>query len=228
MGNSSKTSGKHTGQKGIGFKSVFAVASKVHVRSDPYSFSFTPEQVDSNRGLSLVMPSNEESEALTDEQGTRLILYLDSEYRKQRVSELHDLDSYILLFLKSIRKLVIHIETRESTEEILYVRQDDGVSRTITKTTTRKGSTRSTVRRYIIKSRNVWDLPTQADGPQASTGRVELAFRVGSDGKPSTSPYQHRAYACLPVEMYEFKVSRMVSSSNACSLRGLTYGATYR
>ncbi|KAK5079865.1 hypothetical protein LTR70_002210 [Exophiala xenobiotica] len=205
MGNSSKISGKHTGQKGIGFKSVFTVAWKVHVRSDPYSFSFTPEQVGSNRGLSLVMPSNEESPELTDEQGTRLILYLNSQHREQRMSELRGLDSYVLLFLKSIRKLVIHIETRESTRETLYVRQDDGVSRKITKTTTRKGSTQSVVRRYIIKSRNVRDLPTQADGPQASTGCVELAFRIGSDGKPSTSPYQHRAYACLPVEMYKFQ-----------------------
>lgn len=210
MGSSSKTTGEHTGQKGIGFKSVFASAWKVDVRSDPYSFSFTPKETGNRRGLSLVLPTNEESRRLTSDEGSRLTLHLNSQTFKERTSEFHDLESSIMLFLKVLRRIKINIDTSHATKEILYVREDHETTRIIKKITTMKGIKRSEVSEYIIRSRHVRDLPVQQDGPQASSCRVELAFRIESNGKTSAMTRQHRAYACLPIENFDFKVSNSI------------------
>jgi len=51
-GESTKTfSQGYIGEKGIGFKSVFKVARKVHVQSGPFSFSFKYQHGEEKMGL---------------------------------------------------------------------------------------------------------------------------------------------------------------------------------
>lgn len=230
MSNSSKKSGKHTGHKGIGFKSVFVVASKVYIRSDPYSFSFTPERVGDERGISLVIPENEESERLTDREGTRLELNLDPQDIEQRIDELRNLSSSHLLFLKNIRKIVVQIDTRDTEEEIVFVRHDDEVSRVIKQTITNGDSPKENVtRRYLIKCREIDDLPVQVNGPQASTHHVELAFRVDSSLAPLIEKhYKGHVYACLPVKQYDFGVGHSPLLTSPYILRSVFYDALLR
>ncbi|ROV88550.1 hypothetical protein VMCG_10385 [Cytospora schulzeri] len=55
VGKSSKTGAQgYIGEKGIGFKSVFMVAWKVHIQSGPFSFSFTHRPGDS--GIGMITP----------------------------------------------------------------------------------------------------------------------------------------------------------------------------
>ncbi|KAJ5655957.1 hypothetical protein N7507_007907 [Penicillium longicatenatum] len=51
-----RQAGGYVGHKGIGFKSVFKVAHKVHVQSGPFCFSLEHKEGDS--GLGMVTPSN--------------------------------------------------------------------------------------------------------------------------------------------------------------------------
>ena len=56
---STKTNAQgYIGEKGIGFKSVFKVASKVHIQSKPFSFAFQHKFGDS--GLGMVTPYERE------------------------------------------------------------------------------------------------------------------------------------------------------------------------
>ncbi|KAK8912646.1 hypothetical protein VCV18_012325 [Metarhizium anisopliae] len=56
-GRSSKTPGRgYTGEKGIGFKSVFKLAERAHIRSPPYYF-----QLDQTRELGMITPIWDES-----------------------------------------------------------------------------------------------------------------------------------------------------------------------
>ena len=55
-GRSSKQPGQgYTGEKGIGFKSVFKLANRVHIRSPPYYF-----QLDQTRQLGMITPQWDE------------------------------------------------------------------------------------------------------------------------------------------------------------------------
>lgn len=60
-GDSTKTAAEgYIGEKGIGFKSVFKVAKKVHIQSEPYSFSFEHTRDSSDDGLGMVTPLDED------------------------------------------------------------------------------------------------------------------------------------------------------------------------
>jgi hypothetical protein len=73
-----KTSGaqQYIGEKGIGFKSVFMVASKVHIQSGPFSFFF--EHQPGARGMGLVTPVWEPAKVALQDPLTRITLtFLD-------------------------------------------------------------------------------------------------------------------------------------------------------
>lgn len=61
-----------TGEKGFGFKSVFGIASKAHIQSGLWSFSFRHERDED--GIGMVSPSWEQSSPLSDGVRTRFIL----------------------------------------------------------------------------------------------------------------------------------------------------------
>ena len=64
----------YIGEKGIGFKSVFEVASKVHVQLGPFSFSF--HHMYGDNGLGMVTPQNEDHDFLPEDVRTWFALHL--------------------------------------------------------------------------------------------------------------------------------------------------------
>ncbi|KAK2058584.1 hypothetical protein LY76DRAFT_635844, partial [Colletotrichum caudatum] len=65
VGESCKTGAQgYIGEKGIGFKSIFMVAWKVHIQSEAFSFSFRHKKGDS--GIGMVVPVWEETDEVLE------------------------------------------------------------------------------------------------------------------------------------------------------------------
>ncbi|KAJ6590013.1 hypothetical protein DFH09DRAFT_1074494 [Mycena vulgaris] len=96
----------YIGEKGIGFKSVFKVADKVFISSDPYKFSF-----DKHAELGMITPSWEE-DCPGRRNWTQFTLQLsDTIDKKELESYLSDIDPTLLLFLRKLRSLHIDLGT---------------------------------------------------------------------------------------------------------------------
>lgn len=119
--------GERIGEKGIGFKSVFAVASLVWINSGHYSFQFT------DKGLGMIAPHwaclPAPEQALAGQ--TTILLELRSgdgaeERSKALVSRLKSLDPRLLLFLKRLKMIKIKIDDDGSSEDMCLQRQHQG------------------------------------------------------------------------------------------------------
>ncbi|KAK0648252.1 hypothetical protein B0T16DRAFT_407934 [Cercophora newfieldiana] len=122
VGRSSKVGRQgYIGEKGIGFKSVFKVAWKVHVQSRAYSFSFTHRPGDS--GMGMISPAWHAAEALPEPM-TRMTLLLhdggdpdiQAAQRKDITDEFEQLQPSMMLFLKNIKRIEIRFFDTASRE----------------------------------------------------------------------------------------------------------------
>uniref|UniRef100_L2FL52 Ino80 chromatin remodeling complex protein n=1 Tax=Colletotrichum fructicola (strain Nara gc5) TaxID=1213859 RepID=L2FL52_COLFN len=114
VGESSKTGAQgYIGEKGIGFKSVFMVAWKVHIQSNAFSVSFKHKKGDS--GMGMITPVWEETDEVLQSQLTRITLHLlntetsngVAETREMIRAQFDELQETVLLFLKNIRKISV-------------------------------------------------------------------------------------------------------------------------
>ena len=115
IGESSKKAANqdYIGEKGIGFKSVFMVASKVHIQSGALSFSFQHTHRDS--GLGMVCPRWEEPDEGLDPEITRMTLHLlrdedgsvQERVRADINDQFSDIQETFLLFMKNLKKVEI-------------------------------------------------------------------------------------------------------------------------
>jgi hypothetical protein len=105
VGNSNKGEGS-TGEKGLGFKSVFMVASKVHIESEGYSFSFSYKK--GEKELQKLTPKYEKSDDPPDGL-TRITLFLvdDESHKSEALKIFREVPATLLLFLRKIKKLTI-------------------------------------------------------------------------------------------------------------------------
>ncbi|EXJ92319.1 hypothetical protein A1O3_00869 [Capronia epimyces CBS 606.96] len=111
---SSKTnaaSKETTGEKGIGFKSVFLISSLVHVQSGVWSFSFEYDQANA---LSMITPVETPIEtpisALPENIGTRIRLTYNPSYRNDIIGYLQELPHETIIFLRKLQKISISIQ----------------------------------------------------------------------------------------------------------------------
>jgi hypothetical protein len=115
IGESSKTrEGEQyfIGENGIGFKSVFMVASKVHIQSGPFSFSF--EHGPGEQGMGMIAPKWEPSDVVLAEPLTRITLtLLDSLNLDDFFSQFDDLPRTLLLFMKKLDRIIIDADLRD-------------------------------------------------------------------------------------------------------------------
>ncbi|KAH9237080.1 hypothetical protein K456DRAFT_1495726 [Colletotrichum gloeosporioides 23] len=110
VGESSKTGAQgYIGEKGIGFKSVFMVAWKVHIQSNAFSFSFRHQKGES--GMGMITPVWEETDEVLESPLTVITLHLLNTETSDGVAEtgemiraqFDELQETVLLFLKNIR-----------------------------------------------------------------------------------------------------------------------------
>ena len=112
-GESSKSQDQNTtGEKGLGFKSVFGIANRVHVRSGNWSFRFEHQR--GQDGLGMVTPiwTSFESD-LPAGVGTRFTLSYaetDDDPLPVLVTEMDEIDATAIFALRKLKRLVIVFE----------------------------------------------------------------------------------------------------------------------
>lgn len=220
----------YIGEKGIGFKSVFKVANVVHISSRGYSFRF-----DRRGMLGMITPIIETFppansigalERRTRGNETHLLLELNGEPEfRSIVKELHMLKPQMLIFLRKIRKLIVHTPERDVQFEIQTVTKDEDLDgeETATLTTTSLGNGKTTKDKYLIVRRLVHALAKDDRRKNVEETEVVLAFPL-EKGQPRLQAQD--TYAYLPINKYGFNVSSVLLTLHGWELMCLKVSDT--
>ena len=201
----------YIGEKGIGFKSVFMVASKVYIHSGPFSFFFEHPSPSDNSGMGMITPVNYVPEVTFSHPLTKITLILKDNVDRQDLEKqfFKDLPDTLLLFLKKLKKITInkYDETTALSNHTTYTCDcDDGNRRAIlTKVTqTGGGPPETSLTRYFTTKRQLSNLPEDDQRKNHNTAEIVLAFPV--DGKDVPIIARQDVYAYLPVDSFGFPV----------------------
>jgi len=118
-GRSSKTPGKgYTGEKGIGFKSVFKLAKRAHIRSPPYYF-----QLDQTRELGMITPQWDKAFFDDYEKEHQTTIVLDricdksTNFSTALENDVDAIDPVLILFLRRVERLCLMLFRSSSDDE---------------------------------------------------------------------------------------------------------------
>ncbi|MCJ1398278.1 hypothetical protein MMC11_001475, partial [Xylographa trunciseda] len=203
----------YIGEKGIGFKSVFKVAAKVHIQSGPFSFTFEHMRNAEDDGLGMVTPMNEEFEELPVETRTRMTLtLLDNIDPEQLQQDFQSIPDTLLLFLRKLQDLTIEIyPSKGATTKVTYSKHEhheNGLYMTnLMKCASDGLTTSSSERKFHMVKREVRDLPYDAarvDKKQKSIDHATtiLAFPLDENDVPVLE--QQHVFAFLPLRRAGF------------------------
>ncbi|KAH1752035.1 hypothetical protein LV164_008598 [Aspergillus fumigatus] len=212
----------YIGAKGIGFKSVFIAAWKVHIQSGNFSFHFKHRRGD--LGLGMVLPVWEDPEYECPDRLTRMTLYLHTEgephalehLRKTIFQQLSDLQQTSLLFLRNIKQIGVFFYDGNGgmrRSKTFRVRDAPGHSVFLDATVVDGDENSTTVeQRYHVTRRTATELPTSDNRNLLSTletntafseAEVVLAFPLTVDSRPLLE--KQEIFAFLPVRESRFK-----------------------
>ena len=215
IGNSTKKhSAGYIGEKGIGFKSVFKIAQRVHIQSGPFSFAFSHTRENDDDGLGMITPYDEDAEELPIGVRTRMTLkLLDSTKFEERALEFREIPDTFLMFLSRLQRLSIELYQPDSapsaTQYSKRETEKDGMYTTSLAKTTREGKEESTLeQRYYSMKSNLHNLPPDEarkdkQGNSIDRATVILAFPVDEHNEPVLKPQY--TYAFLPLRRVGFK-----------------------
>ncbi|KAJ3456983.1 hypothetical protein MRS44_014124 [Fusarium solani] len=175
---------RYTGEKGIGFKSAFRVASRVWISSGPYSFRF-----DKSQRFGVVAP--EWAEFPEPLKGyTSFLLELSPEYPEDElVDMLLHFDPAQLLFLRRLRHVHIRVVTDNGTKSNLKIRRvDKGMM-----TTLKVGDAETS---FFVSKHRVGNMPLDPRRPNEPTSELLLVFPTPT---AEDQPSQGKVYSGLPV-----------------------------
>jgi hypothetical protein len=227
IGKSSKVGAAgYIGEKGIGFKSVFMAAWKVHIQSNDFSFSFTHRKGDS--GLGMVTPVWEDADESLGGSSTRITLFLhtsddpeeDVRQRETIRLQFQDLQHTILLFLRKLRKVQVSFFDEDDTRTSITTYSLHGSNPVTVKKETfesveeRQYHVTKHVAKNIPKSENR-TYSDEQDRADSST-EVVLAFPLSESGTPIVE--NQDVFAFLPMRPMGFKVSESLSVTIAEAL----------
>jgi hypothetical protein len=204
----------YVGEKGIGFKSVFKVAWKVHVQSEPFSFAFEYRREDQDDGLSMITPMYEDHLELPKGVQTRMILYLlDTCDRNALSKELSSLPDTLLLFLKKLKKLTVKITIIDKpfvwqVYQLVTPSNPVRISKSVIPS---NGQTVYSSKLYWITRRREHNMPQDDARKDIHQAEVVLAFPLDENSIPVLD--EQHAYAYLPLR----KVGYKVSESHSCA-----------
>ena len=206
----------YIGEKGIGFKSVFMVASKVYIHSGPFSFFFEHPSRSDASGMGMITPVYYLPDEPLNHARTRITLILrdavdGKELEKQFFDDLADT---LLLFLKKLKRISVNKYSTTTTlsRHTTYTCDCDDSNRraTLTKVTQAGGSPPETrLKRYFTTKRRVSNLPDDDDRRGYNTAEIILAFPVDGNNVPVIE--QQEVYAYLPIGSFGFPVGLIFS-----------------
>ncbi|KAK9788173.1 putative Heterokaryon incompatibility domain-containing protein [Seiridium cardinale] len=196
----STTTEHYTGEKGIGFKSVFKVADVVRVRSGHYSFKF-----DRSQKLGMIAPSWCEVSRPGVFTGTSFILEIPQDFDVQPVlKEIRGLDSRMLLFLRRLRRIDLTINSigggfwHNTISRRDELPSGSGILRSVTLQYGDQAHLYYVIN-YIAKG-----LPHDDQRPKTRHADITLAFPV-DEVHAEEVPSAQLVYSTLPVRDYGFK-----------------------
>lgn len=196
-----------TGEKGMGFKSVFEVADVVWISSGYYSFKF----VNNDSGmLSMIAPYWAK---LPDHERrlrghTSMLLELSSKCDKIiLLGKLKSMNSDTVLFLRNLKKIKISTIEAGKRWDTTLKRLDDGPAKDgMFSRTIQMGNTLAS---YHIFQHTINERDLHRDGRRrdARDSQILLAFPKADDLSPSRQDLKaQKVHAFLPIDHYGFKV----------------------
>ena len=199
----------YIGEKGIGFKSVFKVASKVHIQSEPFSFCFEYDREStSETGMGMITPFFVEHKEVPKGIRTRMTLHLaptvDFDNLVKQFSDPDHLPDSLLMFLSQINKLTIAIhDTVGLTSYTTYLYRYEAENR---KGTLTKPSFFGLpkVTHYHVTKNEFQNLPKDPAREDETSAEVVLAFPIDTNGMPVIE--QQHVFAYLPMRQAGFSV----------------------
>ncbi|EFW15019.1 hypothetical protein CPSG_08207 [Coccidioides posadasii str. Silveira] len=180
------------GEKGIGFKSVFKVASVVWISSGKYSFKF-----DNATRLGMIAPMWAQFPAEAPASGTSMLLrLLNKSVRDELLKEMRVCDPKILIFLNQIRELKVCIaQDNGTTFERTISRKDD-------KDVDKPGQYVTTLR-YGDSSQQFVVIRYVPSGRSTDKAEILLAFPIKNNQEPVIQ--SQCVYTFLPIRDYGLK-----------------------
>lgn len=194
-----------TGEKGLGFKSVFGIADHVHIHSGLWSFRF--EHKRGEDGVGMITPIwTDVVASLPSNVGTRCTLrYSDSRgsFYKRLISEFEKLPKTIIFALRQLKRLIVVVESDDGQSAgITFTKDGDLDSDEMhikTIVTGQFGDHLSETTRLRLFQETVVDLPFESQRTDA-TSDVTIAFEVDSNGLPVIPTRGQHVFAYLPVQ----------------------------
>lgn len=213
VGKSTKTStGGYIGEKGIGFKSVFKVAYKVHIQSGPFSFFL--EHRDGNNGMGMITSINQEHRSLPKNVRTRMTLFLaDPTGFNDRAREFAEIPDTLILFLSKLRQISVEIIPREGLSSITsYEHDKNQLNNLQTLHKTSNNETEETS--YYVEKSTLSNLPKDLARSGRTEAEIILAFPIASDYTPVIEPQY--VYSFLPLSQEGFNVREINKTVRFC------------
>lgn len=214
-GRSSKTPGLgYTGEKGIGFKSVFKLAKRAHIRSPPYYF-----QLDQTRELGMITPQWDEDFFDDHEEEHQTTIVLDricdqwTDFSNALEKDVDAIDPVLILFLRRIERLHLTLFKSSSDDEPAISKRFQRVDWTPDSGIVSLKDEDANMMRRLYKHRFTIDFDgTEIRRPDTTDTDIVLAFPV----KKKSGRYmplirkQNFAFAYLPLGDFGFKVRYVI------------------
>ncbi|KAL3459177.1 hypothetical protein BJX64DRAFT_265188 [Aspergillus heterothallicus] len=216
VGKSSKTGAQgYIGEKGIGFKSVFMVAWKVHIQSREFSFSFQHKKGDS--GFGMISPIWEETDQVLPGPLTRITLFLHEDgsdevlagQRQIMFQQFQELKATFLLFMKNLRRIEVKFYDRfdqEVSHTIFSIQNQHQRRVVVMQETLQNGAREQHIQHYHTTKFTAMNLPP-SENRQYTQGEMRdreyahadiiLAFPLTPELRPVVEPQE--VYAFLPI-----------------------------
>ncbi|KAK8009461.1 hypothetical protein PG991_012012 [Apiospora marii] len=222
VGQSSKKGAQgYIGEKGIGFKSVFMAAWKVHIQSGAFSFSFTHKPGGS--GMGMISPIWEDGgEELPSSALTRITLYLHetgdeatmAKTRQTIEEQFEELQETFLLFMKNLRRINVafHNEMGDQTSSAEYSVEKPKPDRAVLRRSKSRGGTVETKANHfhvttheatnLARNDNRSYSASEEASHAYSKSQIVLAFPLSETSEPIIKPQD--VFVFLPVRQAGF------------------------
>jgi hypothetical protein len=200
----------YVGDKGIGFKSVFKVASKVEIQSNAFSFFFAYNgEEDAEKRLGMITPIVGLRRIPPEDWPlTKMILTLKEEILyDDLISDFEAIPKEILLFLSKLKEIsfkIYSLELERTVTTTFGISTGGDEICIITKRVEQSSSPQ--IWRYIVRKSQALQLPSHPARLGINQCDTVLAFPIQVDGSPGAHT-QYDIYAFLPVCSVGFNVS---------------------
>ncbi|KAM0380432.1 hypothetical protein ACHAPK_001029 [Fusarium culmorum] len=220
VGKSTKSASHgYIGAKGIGFKSVFIAASRVHIQSGNFSFEFRHNKTDP--GIGMVRPIWVKPTETIPSPMTRMTLYIHDQgdpdeirHLKRIISmQFDDLQETCLLFLHKLEQIGLEFydENGELERSRCFRKHEIDEYRVSLETISDSYGDQTTRNQIYHITRQTAtnlapgdnrELSNTDDGKRAE---VVLAFPITEDSKPLVTQRNQDLFAFLPLRRSEYK-----------------------